>query len=367
MKKWFYAFVIVFLVDHAHSQTNDFIETDSTFEFGVRLIEGSRLENSQFIRLKKGKEVIQYSPRDIKSYGFKGNVFESLSIITNGREERWFFRRVVKGKLSIYFLPVGKREKFFVKSDDDLALKEIPNDGLENFLREHVKDCDMSVKNAKHVKLKENSIARFFKDYDGCSNSYLPRFRYSLSVGVNVTGLSANNAEGIVGSLNYEQTVGFRVGFTIISQIEQSNFALITGPTFQTYKSSNQLAGDDFTYDAVINQSRLNLPLLLRYSFYKSKSIPFIEFGPSYSRFLNGTSSFYSYETINNSVYIEREESSFIDEHQIGLAFGSGIIIDYDANLSFSGRIGFEKWYPTRASDNLLGVNQIVITLGVLF
>lgn len=368
MYKSLIVFVFIVIGSNAYSQRTDFIATDSTINSGVKLIKATPQKNARFIRVRDNKGTLNYTPEDLQSYGFKnGQVFESHTLTMNGVQQNWFLRRVFKGKHSIYFLPVDKQKKLFILPHDSLPMQEIPKQGLKEFLTKYVDDCEKSKINVRHVKLNENSIGRFFRDYQGCSSSSLPRVRYGFFAGLNVTGLSSNDADAVTSIPEYDQMVGFQVGFRVISPIGRSNFAFVTGPVFQNFKSSHEFEDNNRAYDLVINQSRLNLPLMLRYTFHKLKSNPFIELGPGYSKFLYGRNTLYSYETIDDNILIDIDENSAaIAEDQVGFSAHAGAIINYDANLSISCKIGFKKWYAVNSSESLT-VNQIALTLELLF
>lgn len=368
---WLTTIALILSIQHAYSQTS-FIATDSSVYTGEKIILGTEYENALYIKVKDKKgEITTYTANDLLEYGLKnGQIYRSFNVGSDGKNERYFFLRLFKGKYNIYYLPGSiKTNNFYITTNDSLSLVAIPNnrEAYLDFLKAYIDDCPQATENIEHVELTKNSLTRFFMDYQTCSNSYLPRLRFGYKMGISYNKLNPTGTAEILTKPDYQFNSDFFLGAFVDIPIGTSNYSLITSPSFNNYASSIAFESLDRTYDLIINEWRLNVPVLARLSFFNHRTVPFIETGPLYSVKLKGENTLFNYSTTGDNIYIELDEAPFIPTHQLGFSLGAGIILKYNSDYSFMFRAGFNKCYGIVKQKESLIVNDVSFTTGLMF
>lgn len=364
----FVTIAISLLLSKGYGQRNNYIETDSTYLIGIRLIKEKPKINAQFIRVKKKNEVVEYKPNDLKGYGFKdGSIFESFEININNQKKSYFLEKIYSGSLNLYFLPIDSEKKYFIAQAGGTSLTELPRRDIGESLLPIVGSCENSTSNTKWVSYTRGSLIRYFRNFDDCSKGSFPRFRFSLAVGSSFNRLSIKKSDNLLNTANHKYTSGLRVGFQAISPIGPSDFSFDTGLILDSYRSSTVFNTRDKTYDLVINQLRISIPIMLRYTFHSLRSSPFISIGSKYSRNISGKNILFSYQYSQDNIIIDTEEANFIAENQLGFSFQSGLIIKYDNHYSVLLHAAFDRTFSVLESEGRINVNQFMVGLGLMF
>lgn len=98
MKYLYILFLIVFFPILAFGQ-NEYFSTDSITSTGIKLIDGGDLINSKLCQVKKGDKIIEYTPYEVKEFGFKdGRVYVSKEIQVSDSTIKVFLERLYEGK-----------------------------------------------------------------------------------------------------------------------------------------------------------------------------------------------------------------------------------------------------------------------------
>ena len=110
-----------------------------------------------------------------------------------------------------------------------------------------------------------------------------------------------------------------------------------------------------------VDQTRLNLPIALRYTFLNLKISPFIEAGAVYSTRIQGSSTLLTDNSISLAGF------STISDGQFGLSAGVGVIFKYNSRFSLVLQTEYNKLYPTQKQNGLLLIDDISFSIGTLF
>lgn len=352
------------------SAQRGYIVQGSSSSSGLRIQSGSDKENSQFIRVKANDraEWIEYTPNDILEYGFKnGDVYVSLEVTIQGKTKAYFLRRIFEGDYNIYLLNVDSIYDFYIDSKDSDFVKKIPEDknSRTEFLSSYLENSSRSLKNLQYIKTSESSLVRLFSDHDSGSNSYFPIKRFSIGIGFNSYNFLNNNAQ-IESIESLDRKNNLSVTALVDIPVATSNFSIEGGIGYQSFNSSNVFSRGNSSFDFVSNYSRLNLPISLKHTFYNLKKSPFIKAGVIYSRAIESASTLHTYTELDNTVFIEIDDSSLISPNYLSFLISAGLVLNYDSNHSFALELAYSRSSSLLSSNNALGINQISILLSML-
>jgi hypothetical protein len=370
-KKCNCALSILLLIGHfAISQVN-YIATDTSSINNLKLIVGTRKNNAHFITSLENGKTIKYYPKDLVEYGLKdGRVYSSLNFNIKENEANYFFERLYKNQFQIYYLPEKIEENsFYFSLNDSSRVMPLPSSKkeLRTFFKEHLKNCPIILRDIKYVKASRESISRLLNNYERCNKgNYFPRIRYGISMGVSFLSFSDLKNEEIR-SMSLDNAIGFTYGGYIDLPIRSSNFSLQSGLTFINYKNSTVLNAPSTIYNLVINQWRLNAPIVFRYIILEGKYIPFIEGGFIYSKEIKGDVELYKYQTSGSNVFIDFSNNNYIPTDQGGFSGGFGISTNYNSKYSFLFQIKFNRLFDLQGTQTSLIVSEAVITGGLIF
>lgn len=341
-----------------------------TIEYsGINLIDRGNQMNMKSIQIKKGKKIVEYSPYEIDEYGFqKGSYYKAFTFSFGGRQERFFFERLVEGNINLYYIITNSEKRYYMFDNKLLELTEIPKTFVEYnvLLKNYVGDCVQSVKNIPFVKIRKNNLTRFFQDFNTCKNRPLPRMRYGFSIGISTYNFSVAK-DGIDQSLpNHLNGSNFLVGSFLDIPINTSNLSF--HPIFDLEKIGvNQVFNSGNSNDVVINSTSINVPLLLRYSILQNKITPYLQLGPVYSRNIRNKSTIYEYESTGNTIDIEVHNSTVLQKNLGGFSVGSGLISNYGSKHSWFLELNYIKLYNLNTPDRLYNRSEISLKTGLLF
>lgn len=118
-------FLLVFLFYSDLFPQTAYIQTDSAYHYGVKLIPGNSRQNSRMIIHDQDSVLIKYSPAEIIGYGFsKDKQYVSKEITIRGEPTKVFLHRLEKGDISLYFYKDCLTRRFFLEKQG-LPLVEI--------------------------------------------------------------------------------------------------------------------------------------------------------------------------------------------------------------------------------------------------
>lgn len=121
-------------------------------------------------RAKINGEKVEYSPLEIKGFGFKDDKFYS-SQITKGL----FVKRLIEDEMSLYrskidfYLRKNGKTYFLESNEDDLTTKRDKNYKWKGIFIYLTKDCEgFSEKLTRRIKLHEEEVTQLVQDYNNC-------------------------------------------------------------------------------------------------------------------------------------------------------------------------------------------------------
>jgi hypothetical protein len=370
MKLWIFFLATVFIPVIATAQF-DYYTTDSIKTHGIKLIDGGDYANSRVCQVKRGDEIVNYFPDEISEYGFKnGRIYVSFPVLSDGKITRYFFKRLVDGKINFYYLGAERGiGNFFILEEGNTFLTELPKKNTEfaDLLKNVTSDCRSVAGNIPFVRYNEYSLSRFVKYYNSCDMRPLPRLKYGFLSGINAMKFSAIEKASIFSAPEYKNVWNLSVGAFVDIPVLSSNFSL--HPEMWYSEDCISVAFDylETGNDLVINYSSISFPFLVRYSFLNTNISPYFQGGPVYSRALKNESTLYGYESIGNSIYIDVINSEVMQNNLFGFSLGSGIISKYGSKYSWLSEIRYTNYYNLESESKILNLSKITFAVGLIF
>jgi opacity protein-like surface antigen len=365
-----FVFTFVLINNLAFSQKN-YIVKNNKISSGLNLIKGTPSDNALHIIEKKKGATVMHFPNDITEYGFTdGSVFRSFKIKTNIDSSLYFFERIFKGAINIYYLKnKDVAHSFYITPNDIIPLKAIPKDksDYKRFLSKYLKNCDDSWTSIENVTLSKNKLRKLFTNNELCKKGYLPRLRYGFKISSSLNKLSSQKRHQQLSIPAYDYFFARSISAYVNVPLSTTNFSFLIGLGFNQYKYSEAFTSYNLQLNILnlhnldVDQTRLNLPIAFRYTFLNLKMSPFIEAGAVYSTQIKGSSTLVS----DNSISLT--ESSTISNSQIGLSVGAGMIFKYNSNFSFFIQAEHKKFHPTQKQSGLLLIEDFSFSVGTLF
>lgn len=355
------------------------IASDTSVLYGVKLIESNPLNNASYIQVEDDNgQIKKYTPYEILEYAFHyGKAYRSFDIDVNGKSQRFFFQRFFSAQFYLYYLRTRRDiNKYYFTTADSLPLIAIPKAKKEYvpFLQSLTTNCSQSTVNAQYVKLKKNNLKRFFRGFLSCSESSLPRIRIGITSGLSLTKFSPKVPDVFVGTPNYifgapdyNYSPDIFLGLVLDVPIAMSNYSLNTQILIKRSKSFVAFSKSSVDYDLSTSNTWLNIPLLLRYTYYPVKVKPFFEMGFIYARSLENNIELFKYSYDRGDVYIDFDDTPAISDNQVGLSVGGGAVLKYDSKYSLFGEIRYGALYSKKQRSGKLNVNEIFLTVGIFY
>lgn len=347
MKHLYTIFLISLLPILSFGQRDYFI-TDSTASYGIKLIDGRDLINSQFCQVIKGDNIIQYTPYQVEEFGFKdGRVYISKEIQISGSSKRVFLERLNKGNTTLYYYRGKGLKTFFIQKDSTLFV-EIPKQDYSTHLLNLTKDC-LNVSDAcKLVRYNKESLSKLISRYNQCELKPFPHFKYGLLIGYEFLRLiPSSELSDNLKNFDYKYDGGFTIGIFLDKPIFVSDFSLHAELLWSKHGYSYNKLVDNNDFDFVANFTSLNVPLLLKYAYPSNNIRPFINVGINGTYLIENKS--YLYKTTINETTIEINDvkiKPMISDFQLGHVIGGGL----EYKLNYKKSLFFELRYCNQYS-----------------
>ena len=344
MKHWYFV-VIIYLLPLIAQGQNDYYTTNSTLTLGIELVNGGRIQNSQFCQVKDEMDR-KYSPYEVSMFGFlNGAVYLSKEIQLSGSIQKVFLERLVYGSTSLYFLKRKGIKTFFIEKDSSLFV-ELPKKGkgnvsFNNQLLGLTTDCKYIADAVKLAGYNRNSLNKLITRYNNCEFKPFPFFRYGVTFGYEFVKLNPtfNQDNSDINQISFKYDGGFTAGLFIDKPILVTDFSLHTELSYSRHGFSANKTIADKDLDFVANFSSLKLPVMIRYAYPSNQLRPFINIGVvSTYNFNNENSLYKTIKTQNVIEYNETNKISYIGDYHMGYAIGGGI----EYKLNYRNSIFFE-------------------------
>lgn len=357
---------------HSFGQT-EYFTTDSIASYGVKLIDGGDLINSQFCVIKQGDKTIEYTPNEVKEFGLKdGRVYISKEIQIADSSKRVFLERLYHGNTTLYYYR-GKGIKTFFIQKDSTVFVEIPKkDKTEKHYSEllfnYTTDCNIVSDACKLVSYNKKSMSKFISRYDYCELKPFSFLKHGLFFGMVQTKLVLNSSsDEVLLNTFFKVDKNLHLGLFIDAPISASDFSVFTSMGLYQSSFSSNISSDIFATDVLINQTTLKVPLLIRYTFPSLKFRPYLNIGVNYSYNLRNESIIYIAELNDNMIQYQTPiEEDLIHDHQFGYASGMGIQYHLNYKRILFVEIRFNKEYSIKF-ENMYNKNTLEILTGINF
>ncbi len=334
---------------------SDYYVTDSTTMVGVSLKSESDASNSKYCKLWKNKDQVKkLGPDKVLEYGFKdGRVYVSREVQIYNEDKKVFLERLVNGDTKLYYYKSDVMEMYYIEAHSS-SLIEIPKGKGAAFreqLSEITKSCDKVTDATKLVKYHKSSMTRYFQNYNNCESKPFPFFKYGIIAGGGMSKLnSASPIYPQLDQLNYPYRFGYMFGLFIDQPIQASDYSFHMELYFSKYSYTHSLYTGDRKVFLDVEKSTIVVPLLMRYTFPKLKTKPFINFGAIVSYDINNEHTM-KQDIISgeNTFY----ENTFIDNNQLGFALGSGLEFKLNYRRSLFCELRFSKFYGLDYSNSI--------------
>ena len=387
-------FLFFYIPLYSSAQVDYYIKDTTTFIGNISIVNQGDKLNALSLKFRMNDSLVEFSPDEIREYGFKnGVVYRSFRINVNGESKTYFFKRLYKGTTNLYYLKTKERgEEFFITKHDSLGLKILPPDKSKytQILKETLTECETIINDLPSVSLNKAHLNRLFIDYHECHGYPHPRTRFGLYLGLTSTKYAANDFTTLLHIIDFKNSIRLMAGGFLDIPLGKGNFSFhpeLYGRYIGAVYSKQGIILDDnisnnptqigpvgtspssiiLDYDMVINHTSLSLPLLLRYNFYRPETSLFFEGGPLYSRTIKDNSTFFLYENLKDEVIYHTPLPPYFLKNQFGYALGGGAIIKYGSNSSIYSALRYSQFYNLGNEVMPLNFSEIHLHVGLMF
>jgi hypothetical protein len=353
MKHLFISIIVCAVgISFSLSAQENYIATDSSLATGIKVLDGGDLLNAKFCRVMQKDQSIQYSPEEIKEYGFKdGRVYISKVITVKDSSKQVFLERLVKDTTSLYYYRDSIMKVFYLEKEQ-AGLVEIHRNAIENsgltfheMLAGLTIDCRYVSDAARLVSYRKKSLSRFVENYNTCKPKAFPFFKYGMYAGIGFSTLVYVAGIGneyfktenkYFKNADFDYDPGLVFGFFIDYPIRVSDFSIHPEVYFTKNDYSDNYEMDGQEIDVTINTSAVNIPLLFRYAVHTVKARPYVGVGLIYA--YQFKQEFEIYLTPLDGSIDEPENPDLpapVVTNQFGLSAGAGLEVNLNYRLRF--------------------------------
>lgn len=371
MKKCYTIALIVLIPILSYGQ-GEYFTTDSLTSFGLKLIDNGDLMNSRICEVKIKDKIVQYSPYEVKEYGFKnGRVYKSREIQLGDSSKKVFMECLTSGETTLLYYR-GKGIKTFYLEKDSTLFAELPKKYEEKAiyaeqLSQITSDCFNVSDACKLVNYNKKSLSKLISRYNNCELKPFPFLKYGLFVGMIQSKLvmNSNISDEVLLNTSFENDKNLYLGLFVDAPINASDFSVFTSfGLYQSSFSSNTLS-DSFDADVLINQTTIKVPLMIRYTIPSLNYRPFFNIGFNYSYNLRNESKLYKAEFNNNVIQFQSPiKEDLINDHQVGYACGLGIQYHLSYKRILFVEIRYNREYSMKSKD-MFNKNTLEIISGI--
>lgn len=366
----FYIVILIFIISIPAIGQGDYYTYDSITYAGAKLIDAG-ISNSYFCSVKKGNTIAKYTPYEVSEYRFKNTrVFEAVDIVIDSQKERYFFERLVSGKISLYYLSLnGGISKYYISNSDSVNLKEVTlkKPELEDIISVLAEDCSPAAENLKYLKPNQHSLIRYLKDLNSCSDYKFPKIQYGFRLGITATLFQPIDVVGIYTIPDNISDLSLSIGAFVDIPVKSSNLSFAPEVYFKQNKLLKSVELSDMGYDLDMNFSVIHIPLLLKYRFLKKGFLPFAQFGPVYSRTIINRSTLSQYTFSGNDIHINYDNSPIIQKNMAGFILGAGLSLDTRNRYNWFGEIRYTQLTNLSPSPKHFNLGEFSIITGIIF
>lgn len=366
--------VFVFLFLFNSFSQKGYYANDTLKTVGVVIADRGSILNSKICQIKNKDTITEFSPYEIVEYGIsEDQIYIAKDIFVNDTLKRVFLEVLLKGKTTLYYYKNENYSTFFI-SKDSVTLIEIPEKGnnekqyYKSVLRDITSDCIEVSEAINLVKYNRKPVTELINRYNACENKPFPFTKFGIVGGYEYSRL-ANPSQvtpSFLEYLDYQSNGFFTFGLFADLPIMPTNLSVHIELFHSSHKFSETGTKNNEYYDLTANQNAIKMPVLLRYSFNKGKTIPYINAGGIIAYNYKHQNTIYLSSIKNDNVEVEVLNGvSVFSGFQYGFSGGGGIErkINYRnalfLELRFTKLIGQTK--------NTLGNNELQLITGINF
>ncbi len=364
-RKWLIAVVISLSIHSAFSQIN-YIATDSTLHSGIKLIEGTARENAQFISVERNKQVVKYTPIEIKEFGFKnGRTFVSKNILISGISKKVFLEKLVSGTLTLYYYIEKGKETYFIEKDSAVFTEISKDNGIfKKIIAQNTTDCKWVADKIKLVKYRKRSLSKLTAFYNNCEDGTFAYIKFGVIAGYNraMLILPKKLTNESLTDLSFPSSSSLLIGIYADMPILMSNFSVNAGVNFTKNGFLANMRSPESDVDAIVNISTFDVPVLLRYTMPNVKYRPFANIGGVFSYHIKNTNQIYI-SSINEDVISihDLNTETFLDDYLIGYTMGVGFQYNLNYRKTITAELRYDYYF---GSQNTLNMSHIKALIG---
>lgn len=372
MKHLYIVFLISFFPILSFGQ-KEYFSTDSSTFVGIKLIDGGDLINSRLCQVKEGEKTIEYTPYEVKEFGFKdGRVYISKEIQIADSSKRVFLERLNNGETTLLYYKGKGIKTFFIQKDSTLFV-EMPkrNTAGKYFSKQLLnltKDCPNVLDACRLVRYNKKSLTKLISRYNQCEFKPFPHFKYGILIGYEFSKLIPLDEENEdLKYLDYKYDGGFSVGLFLDQPILVSDFSLHAELFLSKHAYSYNKLVENKDLDFVANLTSLSVPLLLRYAYPSNKFRPFINVGINGAYSIKNETLLYKTTISETTIEInDTESTSLISDIQLGYVVGAGLEYKLNSNNSLFFELRYNNQYPQGDSE-FLSTTVFSLLTGIYF
>ena len=285
----------------------DFVEFDTISYIGIKTIDqGSRQNALTCIWQNEENQLVELNPFQVRSYSTGGKEYKAQDITINGIDIRLFLEVVSSGKLTLYF--VEKDGKHYFIEKDGVIIEILKQDAIgkkqyKEILQSFSEDCVYSTNYLKHTWYNKFYLKRFTNRYNVCEEIYRPT-RFGV-----VGGLDLTNSHMLKDAWNVSATPtvsSFTVGIFADIPILQSKISF--HPEIHYSKQAYKTSDSELKKECIANIESYNIPLLIRYTWWKDKWSPYMNMGMVWHHYSRTQSSILAADIYNGILNIHQTE-----------------------------------------------------------
>ena len=329
--------IYIFILLSSASAQGDYFIIDSVKIEGVHIRNQDALNNSKTCEQIVGDgayaEVINYTPDQIKEYGFAdGTTYFSREIIYQNKQKWVFLERLYEGQFTLFVLPTGKGRLFFLEAND-IEITALTRDNYSALLMNVMSDCPAMEEALKLVKLKKYSLLKLLDIYENCELRAFPSPKWGIMGGLSIGTLKAREIQfpqfQLVGvdDLIFNRKRSISIGLFADLPINASDFSIHLKLYLNQFNFAVKRVYPDYFEDIQIDFTSVNFPFLYRYTFAKGKIRPFINGGGIFSSHIKNTNTIFQYTTGGSLIEeIELIDPKILHDNYLGYTLGGGLV-----------------------------------------
>ncbi len=374
MKKILNLGLLICLIANVGYGQNEYYSKDSTLSVGIKLVDRGDIFNSKTCRVKKGDTIIDYSPYEVKEYGFKdGRIYLSKEIQISDSLKKVFLERLTKGEITLYYYKNDNIKTFFLEKENS-SIVEIPKriEGELSYKKQLLNitnECSNVAGASELVRYNKKSLTKLISRYNDCELKPFPHFKYGFTIGYELAKLIPlpGSQTGNVNYFDFKYDAGYTIGLFIDNPILVSDFSLHTELFYSRHGFSYNKLVDNQDIDFVTNVSSLKLPVLIRYAYPSNKFRPFLNIGGVIAFNIKNDSKVYETTISDKTIIInDVQKITLINDNQIGYSFGGGTEYRLGNKNSIFFELSYCKYYGLSDSESIK-VSEIKFTTGISF